>query len=273
MVHIPAVGRDPNILGVLLELLYVSEVAYLGLGPNPHLELLESARRGDAVSRENLLKAYMPFVLKIASQFCGRFLRLGEDEEAQVALEAFNEAVDCFNPETKVPFTSFAQTVMKRRLIDDLRKRHRLSREIPMSSFDEEDEEGNVRNVVEVVEATAEYERAQERIEWRYEIGLYGERLRRFGITLAELVRLTPRHADARERAKCVARMIAEDADLRARFEEKGELPLRELEARTGLSRKTLERQRKYIVAIAIVYTGKFGALMGYLDAGGQGAE
>ncbi|MGE5484870.1 MAG: RNA polymerase sigma-I factor [Ignavibacteriales bacterium] len=241
----------------------------MGLGPNPHLELLERARRGDSASRENLLKAYMPFVMKIASQFCGRFLRLGEDEEAQVALEAFNEAVDCFDPGTRVPFASFAQTVMKRRLIDDLRKRRRLGREIPLSSFDEEDEEGNIRNTVEVAQATAEYDRAQERIERQYEISRYRDLLEEFGITLTELVGLTPKHVDARERAQDVARMVAEDPALRGHLQEKGELPLKELEVRTGLSRKTLERQRKYIIAIALVHTGEFTALKGYLDPGG----
>jgi RNA polymerase sigma factor len=247
----------------------------LGPGPNPrHLDLLEKARRGDEKSRDTLIKAHIPLVLKVASQFCGRFLRLGEDEEAQVALEAFNEAVDSFEPEAGVPFASFAQTVMRRRLIDDLRRKQRAGREIPLSSFDEEDEDGNARNVVEAAEAFAEYESAQEQIERRDEIDRYKRLLEGFGISLSDLVRLTPRHADARQRAIEVARLVAEDPLLREYLEAKHELPLRQLEQRTGLSRKTLERQRKYIVAIALVYMGDLELLRGYLDrVGGSGSE
>lgn len=246
----------------------------MGVGPNPqHLELLERARRGDSRSRDALLQAYVPFVLKVASQFCGRFLRLGHDEEAQVALEAFNEAVDCFDPAGGAPFPAFAQTVMKRRLIDDLRRRQRLGREVPLSSFDEEDAEGNVRNVVEAAEATAEYERAQENIERRDEIIRYRNLLGEYGISLSELVMLTPRHDDARQRAIQVARVVAGDPALRAHLATRRELPLRDLEGRVGLSRKTLERQRKYIVAVALVYMGEFASLRGYLDPanGGRG--
>lgn len=42
-------------------------------------------------------------------------------------------------------------------------------------------------------------------------------------------------------------------------------LPLKELVDEVGVSRKTLERQRKYIIAIALVLIGDFELLREYI--------
>ena len=238
----------------------------MSFGPKPgRVDLLDKAKRGDRGSREKLLEVYLPFVLKVASRFCGRFLTLGTDEEAGVALEAFNEAVDGYDPTTGVQFDVFAQTVIKRRLIDNLRRQARGRREIPMSGFDEEDGEGGVRNVVEAGVASAAYDRTQEILERREEITRYKTMLGEFGITLADLVRTCPRHEDARRSAIEVARLVAGDPELSAHLLNRKELPMKELEHRVNVSRKTLERQRRYIIAIALVYIGEFESLKSYL--------
>ena len=54
------------------------------------------------------------------------------------------------------------------------------------------------------------------------------------------------KHKDARARALEVAKTLASSPELMAFLTKRKALPLKELEKVVGVSRKTLERQRKY---------------------------
>jgi RNA polymerase sigma factor len=45
----------------------------------------------------------------------------------------------------------------------------------------------------------------------------------------------------------------------------KKRLPIKELERHVHISRKTIERNRKYIIAIAIILSGEFHYLQDYI--------
>ncbi|MNI95833.1 RNA polymerase sigma factor SigI [compost metagenome] len=59
--------------------------------------------------------------------------------------------------------------------------------------------------------------------------------------------------------------MLASDSSLMRILVSKRMLPIKELLAMTNVSRKTLERNRKYIIAIAIIYNGPYPYLRDYL--------
>jgi RNA polymerase sigma-B factor len=65
---------------------------------------------GSAVMRASLIRIHMPLAYKLAAQYRNRALPL-EDLE-QSALEALVLAVDRFDPERGVPFTSFASVTI-----------------------------------------------------------------------------------------------------------------------------------------------------------------
>jgi len=96
--------------------------------------LLVRARRGDAVARETLLDRYTPFTLKVASQVTGGYVELGRDDEASIALMAFNESIDSYDPARGASFLGFARAVIRRRLIDLYRRDRSGRREIPVGS-------------------------------------------------------------------------------------------------------------------------------------------
>lgn len=249
-----------------------------GSGPpatRPDLEgLLAGARRGEAEARESLVRRYTPFVLRVASQAAGRYVELGRDDEASVALVAFNEAIDRYDPARGASFLGFAATVISRRLVDHFRHDLARRREVPLSvlggsaaevpGVSAEGPPGESEIALSLAErAYREQEEAQAR---REEVRRYRELLAAYGISLAELVRVSPRHADARRRAVAAARLLARQPELSAHLRAKGELPLRSLERVTGLSRKTLERQRKYIIAVALILLEDLPYLEAYLE-------
>ncbi len=239
--------------------------------------LLDRARGGDATARELLLKRYTPFALKVASRVIGSYVELGRDDEASVALMAFNEAIDSYDPGRGASFLGFAQAVIRRRLIDFFRQARSRSREVPLSAFGEAEDGseeilgsggvGAVGRLEAAQVAAAEWADAdwEEATDRRGEVLRFRELLKAYGITLAELVRISPRHEDARKRAMEAARVLASRPNLIGHLRRRGELPLKELEILVGLSRKTLERQRKYIIAVALILTEDMPHLEAYL--------
>lgn len=232
--------------------------------PDPDQQLL-LARQGDAQAREDLLSRFRPFVLKSASRISKRYLQEGIDDEYAIALEAFNEAIDHYDPAHGTAFLTFSDTVIRRRLIDYFRQQGRRQ-EIPMSSLETEDDEGEPYNLLDQDAAEEAWERAQAEQARRDEIAAFSQVLEEYGLSFNELVRASPRHEDARQSAKQVARTLAADQDLLARLQNERKLPLKELSERVSVSRKTLERQRTYIVALVLLMSHDFPLLREYVS-------
>lgn len=230
---------------------------------------LERIRHGEQDAREELLEAYAPFALSVASRVVGHFVRLGSDDEANVALIALDEAVSSFAPD-RGSFLGFATQVIRRRVIDHVRREGRQAREIPSGvAFSGSDGDGDETNeprlpygkVLSEI-AARDHEDGEAR---RQELALLASELAEYDLDLEELSRVAPRHRDAREAAKAVARTLVGDEHLREYLLQRRQLPLRELEYRTGVGRKSLERHRKYIIAVAVVLMGEFQHLQDYV--------
>lgn len=220
--------------------------------------------RSDPVERSRLIERYTPFVLRVATQAVGRYVRLGEDDEVSIAMIAFDEAIDRYDPRRGTSFLALAETVIRRRLVDHYR-RTRPGREIPFSALEGDDEGAQAAFPGEDAAARDQYRREREGQERREEIERYRLELARYGLDFRQLLRGAPRHRDAREGALRVAHLIARTPEFALFLRERGNLPLRSLEGATGVPRKTLERHRRYIVAVALALLGDYPYLQGYL--------
>ena len=76
-------------------------------------------------------------------------------------------------------------------------------------------------------------------------------------VSFEDLVKCSPRHRDTRRSLLLAARELADRNQLFSELKAKKKLPLMELEKLTGLSRKTLERGRKYIIAMALLINSR----------------
>ena len=221
-------------------------------------EYLAAAQDGDHAAREEILEANRLFIYKVACRFCRKQLEWGRDDELSVALIAFNEAIDKYLGERKVPFPVFARMVIKHRLIDYFRKGKKTT-EI---SF--EDDSWPIEEKRLAQETLTEETIVRERSD---EIKDYEELLKKYGLDLKELARSTPKHKPTCRQFIGVASRLAEDAKMFSYFVETSKLPLKELELASGIPRKTLERHRKYIAAISLIfgYPEEFTHLLSYL--------
>lgn len=232
---------------------------------NELTRLLHGAKAGDDGVRNELISSYVPFILRIASQTTHRYIDQHNDDEFSIALTAFNEAIDRFDLDRAASFLSFAETVIRRRLIDFFRIQQRDRKQIPWSQFDVVDDEDNISNYAEVSTSLQQHQLQEEATTRAYEIQEYAERLGDFELSFTELVSISPKHDDARRNALAISHAIVRDETLLEFVERRKSLPLKALEERVNVSRKTLERQRKYILAIVVLLTGDFPALQSFL--------
>jgi RNA polymerase sigma factor len=230
-------------------------------------QLLHKAKSGDKEAKEIIIADYIPFILKIAAKVCGRFLRIGEDDEISISLMAFNEAIDKYQSDKSSSFLSFAEMVIRRRLVDFYRKEKR-GREILFSDFTEDgqdDESQGDYYWLERVKAQEQFDDQEASRERKEEIISLHKILNEYGISFGDLVKNCPKHEDARKRAILVAITIALNPDFRNYLLSRKSLPLKDLVSQVNVSRKTLERQRKYIIALALILIGDFPYLQDYL--------
>ncbi|MFF2481894.1 RNA polymerase sigma factor SigI [Paenibacillus sp. NPDC058071] len=221
---------------------------------------------GDNLLREQFIADYEPFVTKVTSRFCKRYIDPSRSDEFSVALTAFNEAITQYSSESGRSFLGFAETVIRRRLIDYVRKEQRHLQSVPYSSFELNDEEEQPYNPLETKQALQAYELKQLSDERRMEIAEYAKELVGFGISFQELGEHSPKHADSRKLLLGISMTLSEQFQLYAQLRSTGKLPVKELTELCGVSRKTIERNRKYIIAVAIIINGNYPYLLDYLN-------
>lgn len=225
------------------------------------MTIIEKAKI-DSEIRNGLIEKYTPFILKVTAEFTNRYIIPGDDEEYSIGLLAFNEAIDNFDSTKGISFFAFARNVIRRRLTDYYRRNRYREKEIPLMDSEQ-------------CFAALEYNLSVEKfgdevrqVERRNEILDYKRELEYFGISFSKLVKASPKKRDARKRMIDIARVIAQDQRLTEYLMKTKLLPLKELELRTSLSRKTLERNRKYIIALVLILKGDYSYLKEYISGG-----
>ncbi|TDQ40466.1 RNA polymerase sigma-I factor [Aureibacillus halotolerans] len=223
------------------------------------------AQSGDELLRHELISGYQPFVKKVISKVCRRYINESMDEYS-VGLLAFNEAIDQFQSNQGSKFLTFANMVIRRRVIDHIRREQRQNQHIVLP-YEEDEDFAQEENYAEQRASIAHYEIELQREQRMDEIEDYQMLLQEFGITFSVLSKQCPKHIDARDNAKEIARLLATDSELSEYLMQKKRLPMRKLEELVSCSRKTIERNRKYIIAVALIYLKNFHALQSYIDS------
>jgi RNA polymerase sigma factor len=233
----------------------------------PLEELITNAQKGDETALNFLLKNYQPFIAKCVSEVCKRYIDPDRDDEFSIGLSAFNEAIRLFSKDRGSSFLTFANLIIKRKVIDYIRSQNKYPAAI---SLDETYDAEKMENPIEIEAVKDIYQQEQEAWYRRQEILEFKEKLATYKLTLLELSEVAPKHRDARDSAVKIARVLREDPKLRDFVEQKKKLPIKELAKQVDVSKKTLERNRKFILAIFIILGEDYVFLHDYLKGVGQ---
>lgn len=227
-------------------------------------EAVERIQGGDETLRNDLIGRYHPYILKVASRFFRRYIDPQRDDAFSIALAAFDEAITKFEPTSGRLFLGFAEKVITRRLIDFARQERRHEGVLPYSAFDGDDGDAPA-NRIEVSQAMEAYEISREADTRKLEVESLTEELAVYGITFADLVRLSPSHQDSRDALLRLGGALARDEGMVRSLKEKRQLPIKELCLSQGVSRKTAERHRKYLIAVSLIASGVYPHLQHYI--------
>lgn len=226
-----------------------------------------------AKSNPDLLNRFIgsntKYVIFAANQALNRYITESDDEYS-VALIAFSEAVENFD-ETKGIFSSFASLVIKRRLVDYIRKEARHSDVTLVDSMvldGEVDEEGAspIELAIRSKVAEASEETTVSGSPIADEIEAIGQLLEKYDFTFFDLEKASP--VSAKTKAECAkaVRCLLDNRDLFDVMRRRYSLPMKELSLKSGVKSKLLERHRRYIIAAAEILNGEYPLLAEYMS-------
>ena len=211
---------------------------------------------GDEEVLEQFILQEMPYIRACAGKTLSMHINNGSEEEL-LALEAFVEAVDSYSFD-KGSFLSFARLVIRRRLIDGLRKEKEMENIIPMDPADL-----IINKDKKDTENLLEKENSEEKI--ADEIGMLAGSLKKYGFSFSDLAVCSPKAKKTKEACKEVIIYITENDFVFNEMANSGQLSLKIIEKNTGVPRKILERHRKYIIAVTEILKGKYPCLTPYV--------
>jgi RNA polymerase sigma factor len=235
---------------------------------------VDKIQNGDHELRNELIRRYHPYILKTTSRFFRRYVDPQQDDAYSVALAAFDEAITGYSPQGGKMFLGFAETVITRRLIDYVRLESRHASVVPYSAFDSEGEDGESSvNSIEVNQSLEAFSQERSANDRKMEIATLTDEMARFGITFEDLVKHSPLHQDSRNILLRIGKRLANEEKMFHFLWEKRMLPIKELCEAESVSRKTAERHRKYLIAVALIANGTYPFLQEYigLDRYGKG--
>lgn len=212
---------------------------------------LISAQKGDDLAREEIINSHREFIARVSSRVCNRYLTWDNDDEISIALLAFNEAIDNYKADKGTSFHTFAQTVIRRRLVDYFRKESK-HQHLSLSPMDPDDEE---LSRYDMEKSKGMHFEAEQQEFLGQVVEDYTEVLGQYGVTLDDLIKVSPKHKDTKENLMKIAMMLANQPNLLEYLTRNKLLPVKELELLTGVKRKVIEKSRRYLIALVLIIT------------------
>jgi RNA polymerase sigma factor len=207
----------------------------------------------DDNKREEFIKENLVFVRRAAMRVCKRPLFWENDDELSIALMAFNEAIDNYEND-KGKFSSFANLIIKRRLIDYFRKESRH----PIISIDDTEDLEVDTHPYETESSMKEYSLEQEKLDRIRSIKLFDKVLKKYSLSFQILVKNSPKHTDTRQELIIESFKLVETKETKNLVDEmlkKGKVSPTKVSKATNLSRKQIKTWQKYILALIIVFS------------------
>lgn len=210
--------------------------------------------------RDQIIEKYTPFIIKQVSLALGRYLRTDQEDAFVIGMEAFNEAIDKYDP-SKGSLVNFAALVIKSRVIDHLRREQRyMAHEIL--------EEPS--NQIFTQSANPSFQNEQVTEEVIEEIQSFKVELLAYDITFESLIQSAPKHTRTRSELIHLSKRIASDLAMMTTITTKRHLPMQEITLKYGTTKKVLKSHRNFILACTIVFEKHYTTMMTYLKVRGE---
>ena len=217
----------------------------------------------DSQKADDFIRSYIPFIRSEASKAVSRQCT-EHDDEYSIAMMAFYEAIMSYE-RFRGAFLPYASTVIKSRLIDYNRKESRHKNNF---SLYQETSETDERELIETIpDKTDNFEELVDRQATQQEIQELSMVMKDFGISFSDVADNCPKQERTLKSCGDAIRYAANNKELLDLLLRTKKLPMAELVAGSGAERKTLERHRKYILAMLLVQTNGYEMIRGHIKS------
>lgn len=226
---------------------------------HPIIQRVYEAKR-DMEKADSLIREYLPFIRSEASKCLLRPCSQSEDEFS-IAMIAFHEAIRNYDWK-RGPFLAYAALLIRSRIVDYERKEARHQGTISLYSGQDE-ETGTILD--EIADSHNLLEESLNLKATRQEIEELGTVMQRFGVSFSDVAEHSPRQERTLEACRQAIRFAMADRTILDELLRTGKVPLSRLASGAGVERKTLERHRKYLVAMLLIQTNGYEIIRGHL--------
>lgn len=213
----------------------------------------------DSRAADALISSYMPFIKSETAKFLKRPPD-PSDDELSIAMFAFYEAVRSYT-KSRGAFLNFAALQIRSRLIDNYRREKRNKGQISLDSSDEEQ-----TDLLETIpDSHNEYEENEIREATKQEIAELSAQMTDFGVSMTDVSDNSPRQSRTVESCRKAIAYARTHPDILEDFLRTKRVPIARLAEGAAVDRKSLERHRRYLVAVLLICTNGYEILRGHI--------
>ncbi len=219
--------------------------------------------KGNSYATDDIIREYMPFIKNETIKVAGGLMPEDFDDALSVAMIGFHEAVERYIP-GKGAFLSYAAVVIRSRVVDFLRKEVRQNKMISISSpASVEQSEMTIEDTIR--DNRDDYEEFNMREATIQEIKELTAQLSRYGLTLNDVASNCPKQHRTIESCRRTIRYSKEHPSIIEEIINTGKLPIKKLSEEVPIEKKVLERHRRYLMAVLIIYSNGYEIIRGHL--------
>jgi RNA polymerase sigma-I factor len=228
------------------------------------------AAKESVQAADQLIGDYLPFIRAETAKFLKRPPEEGRDDELSIAMIAFHEAIGGY-AKHRGSFLKYASMLIRSRLIDYARKERRHRQTVSLDAPAAGEESASLGETLP--EERDHPEESAHRQATRQEIEELSRQMESFGVSLSDVADNCPKQQRTLLACRKALAYARENSWLLEELVHGKKLPLAKLSDGSGVERKTLERHRKYLVALLLIYTNGYEIIRGHLAQVMEGGE
>lgn len=219
------------------------------------------AAQSSSENADKFIEKYLPFIKSETAKFIGRIPVEGHDDELSIAMFAFYEAMMAYSAE-KGAFLPLASVAIKNRLIDYTRKEAKHKGVI---SYDADKNEEGKSLIDDIADESDEHNEVVMRSAAKKEIDEYIQHISEYGLELSDIADSCPKQERTINVCMKILGFARKNPHILDELVKSRKLPISAIINGTGAERKTIERHRKYLVAILLAFTNGFEIIREHL--------
>ena len=228
------------------------------------------AAKESVQAADRLIGDYLPFIRAETAKFLKRPPEEGRDDELSIAMIAFHEAIGGY-AKHRGSFLKYAALLIRSRLIDYSLRENRHRQVVSLDAPAAGEESPSLGETLP--EERDHPEESAHRLATRQEIEELSRQMESFGVSLSDVADNCPKQKRTLAACRKAVAYARENSWLLEELVQSKRLPISKLSDGSGVERKTLERHRKYLVALLLIYTNGYEIIRGHLAQVLKGGE